>query len=104
MALALTVQEAIFLCMLLSEFFNNEIKCVKIGVDNQGTIALLKNPIIKNRSKHINIKFHFIREKFNDGFLDIVYVPSADNVADLMTKAFTKSKLDHFRKTLFGQA
>ena len=59
MALALTVQEAIFLSMLLKQFLNHEINCVRIGVDNQGTIALLKNPIIKNRSKHrYQIPFH----------------------------------------------
>ena len=71
-------------------------------MDNQGTIALLKNPIIKNRSKLIDIKFHFIREKFNDGFIDIMYVPTGDNVADVMTKAVTKGKIDRFRKILFG--
>jgi hypothetical protein len=103
MAMAVTVQEAIFLSMLLKDFLNHEIKCVKIGVDNQGAIALVKNPIIKNRSKHIDIKYHFIREKFNTGFVDVVYIPSEDNVADVMTKPFTKNKIDRFRGMLFGE-
>ena len=102
MALALTVQEAIFLSILLKNFFNREIHTVKIGCDNQGTIALVKNPIIKNRSKHIDIKFHFIQEKYNSGFIDIKYIPSEHNVADIMTKPFTKIKLHTFRDMLFG--
>ena len=55
-------------------------------------IALVKNPIIKNRSKHIDIKYHFIREKYNSGFLDVSYIPSGDNVADIMTKQCSKGE------------
>ena len=96
MALAATTQEAMFL------FMCSLTKLITINCDNQGAIALVKNCIVHNRSKHIDIKYHFIRDKFVNGFIDMVYVPSESNVADLMTKPPTKHKLEVFRTMLFG--
>ena len=102
MAFTECVQEATFLQMLLSEIIPVPIP-VPIHGDNQGAIALVKNPIISNRSKHIDIKHHFIREKFTSNFIDLCYVNTDDNVADVFTKPVTKNKLIRFRKMLFGQ-
>ena len=102
MAFTECVQEATFLQMLLSEIIPVPIP-VPIHGDNQGAIALVKNPIISNRSKHIDVKHHFIREKFTSNFIDLCYVNTDDNVADVFTKPVTKNKLIRFRKMLFGQ-
>ena len=102
MALAATTQEAMFLFMLIKDFMCSLTKPITINCDNQGAIALVKNCIVHNRSKHIDIKYHFIRDKFVNGFIDMVYVPSESNVADLMTKPPTKHKLEVFRTMLFG--
>ena len=75
---------------------------INIYGDNQGAIALVKNPIIHNRSKHIDVRFHFIREKYITKLVDVIYVPTNQNVADVMTKPFTKSKLLQFHSMLFG--
>lgn len=101
MALSLAAQEAIYLSSFLRSIMNNDTN-VKIGVDNQGAIALLKNPIVSNRSKHIDIRYHFVREQYSSGFIDVYYIPTAENVADIMTKLSTKHKLFHFKKMLFG--
>ena len=101
MAFTECVQEASFLQMLLSEIITILLP-ISIHGDNQGAIALVKNPIISNRSKHIDIKHHFIREKFNTNFINLCYVNTDDNVADIFTKPVTKHKLNHFRKMLFG--
>ena len=61
MALTVATQEAMFLIMLLQDFGLEPNKPVKIFGDNRGSIALVKNPISHNRSKHIDIKFHFMR-------------------------------------------
>ena len=103
MALAATTQEAMFLFMLIKEFMYSISEPVVIKCDNQGAIALVKNCIVHNRSKHIDIRYHFIRDKYVNGSIDMVYVPSESNVADLMTKPPTKYKLEVFRKLLFGQ-
>ena len=100
-SLAGALQEAIFLNMTLN--FIVKQSSVKIYMDNQGAIALSKNNIIHNRSKHIDIKYHFIREKVDDGFLELEYVPSESNVSDLMTKPCSKVKLSKFMKLLFGE-
>ena len=100
MALAVAVQEAIFLRRLLSDMC--ETCDVSMYSDNQGAIALTKNPIVSQRSKHIDIKYHFIREVLQQDFISLNYVVSADNVADVMTKPMSKVKLTHFKSVLLG--
>ena len=63
----MATQEAIFLKMLTREFNSEFNKAVRMFGDNQGSIALVKNPINHNRFKHIDIKFHFIREDYITG-------------------------------------
>ena len=81
-SLSMCVQEAMFLRKLISLVYDVEM-CVKIGVDNQGTIALAKNPINQQRSKHIDVRYHFLRAS---GIVFLRYVPSNENVADVLTK------------------
>ena len=102
MALAASIQETMFLFMLLRSFLKQ--RSVTVFVDNQGTIALASKYVTENRSKHIDIRYHFIREKILSGFVDLTYVPSEDNVADLMTKPCSKVKLQRFNRVLFGQS
>ena len=54
--------------------------------DNEGAIFLAKNQQVGMRTKHIDVKYHFIRDLVADNFLDIRYVRSEDNYADIMTK------------------
>ena len=60
------------------------------------------NPINHNKSKYIDIKYHFIRDAYNDKIIDVVYTPTETNIADLMTKPMTKVKLQNFQTLLFG--
>ena len=63
-------------------------------VDNQGTLALAKNPVQHQRSKHIDIRYHFIREEIQKGVIVVEYVPTEMNLADIFTKAVSKSRLE----------
>jgi hypothetical protein len=54
--------------------------------DNEGAIFLAKNQQVGMRTKHIDVKYHFIRDLVADNYLDLRYVRSEDNYADLMTK------------------
>ena len=54
--------------------------------DNEGAIFLAKNQQVGMRTKHIDVKYHFIRDLVSDGYLDLRYVRSEENYADLMTK------------------
>ena len=87
-ALAATVHEGMCLTQLLSDI--DEVKKpVVIFEDNQGAIALYKNPVNRQRLKHIDVRYHFIRTMQNTGKVLIKYCPTTDMVADLMTKAAT---------------
>ena len=97
MALANSVQEGLFLQQHLADFLCINPCPISIYVDNKGTIDLAKNPVQHQRSKHIDIKFHFIRYHIQTGRVDVVYVPSKENIADLFTKPSTSVNLKRFR-------
>lgn len=59
----------------------------KLLVDNKSTISLSKNPVFHDRSKHILIRYHFIRECVEQGRIGIDYVRTNDPLADILTKA-----------------
>ena len=103
MALTAATQESIFITNLAKEFGIDSQSPTRIFGDNQGSISLVKNPVNHEKSKHIDIKHHFIREKFVNGVIDVVYIPTDDNIADLMTKPATKMKLDRFSTLMFGR-
>ena len=60
--------------------------------DNQGALELAKNPRINSHSKHINVHYHYVQQQLEDGNFDILYVPTSDNVADLLTKNLPKPR------------
>lgn len=71
-----------------------------IYCDNQGAIALAKNPESHACSKHIDIQWHYQREKVADGSIVLKYVPTSEQIADGLTKPLTKEKFLIFRKAL----
>ena len=75
---------------------------LEIKVDNTSAINLSVNPVFHKRSKHIEIRHHFIRQLVQNNIVRFVYVDSANNVADVMTKPLRKTEFRHFRSILFG--
>lgn len=68
---------------------------VKIFCDNSSTIKLANNPVFNGRCKHIDVRFHFLRNLVSDGAVSMEYCGTGDQVADIMTKPL---KLDQFQK------
>ena len=68
---------------------------ITIFCDNTGAIAQAKEPRAHQKSKHIQRKYHILREFVGAGEIIIQKIPSADNVADPLTKAMTQKQLDH---------
>ena len=100
-ALAAVVQEGMYLTQMIKDI--GEISDpLLIFEDNQGKIAFSKNSVNHQRSKHFDIRYHFIRSAQNAGKIIIKYCPFADMAADLMTKPVTKFKLQKFRNYIFG--
>lgn len=69
-------------------------------VDNASAIKLVKNPIFHRRSKHIEVRFHFVRECYQKKLLNIEHVPSNDQVADILTKPIPRVQYERLRKLL----
>jgi hypothetical protein len=67
------------------------IDTVPIYIDNNSALKLTKNPEFHSRSKHIDIKHHFIREKVEEGLINTERVSTKDNLADVFTKALPRS-------------
>lgn len=101
-SLAATTQESLYLMQLLNSIDNKVYECTTVYEDNQGAIALSKNPVRRQRCKHIDIKYHFLREVVASGKMDIVYCQTENMVADILTKPATRIKLDKFKHILFG--
>ena len=103
MALTEAVQEAKFLKQLCVDLNVVQVSYrVVVNVDNQGAINLAKNPMYHKRSKHIQVKYHFIRDEIRSGKIELQYIPTEDNVADIFTKPVTKVKLDRFKTFISG--
>jgi Reverse transcriptase (RNA-dependent DNA polymerase). len=104
MAQTQATREAIWLRRLLQELQGTtktgELPTTVIFGDNQGAIALTKNPEHHERSKHISIQWHFTREKVEEGLVDIRYTPTSKQVADGLTKALPRGPFETFRKAL----
>lgn len=70
-------------------------KCTTVFCDNSSTIKLSKNPVMHGRSKHIDVRFHFLRDLTKAGVVELVHCGTQDQIADMMTKPL---KLDTFLK------
>lgn len=68
--------------------------------DNQGAIALAKNPQFYSRTKDVDIHVKFLREKVADETIDLQYTPTEQMVADRLIKALDKSKFEAFRAVI----
>ena len=63
---------------------------------------LAKNPVHHQRTKHIGIKYHFIRLETQEGRINLEYIPTEQKMADIFTKAASKNKLESFRTRMIG--
>ncbi|MBW0529375.1 hypothetical protein O181_069090, partial [Austropuccinia psidii MF-1] len=68
--------------------------------DNQGALALLKNPLYQHRTQQIKLRLHWCRELLNEGFLEVEYVPTGKMVADILTKSLCCQVHNKHCKTL----
>lgn len=69
-------------------------------VDNQSAIKLIKNPELHKRSKHIDVKYHFIREKLREELFDLKYVKTDQQLADIFTKSLPRNSFEKLRDLL----
>jgi hypothetical protein len=85
-------KEMVWLKNFLKEIGKEQDKSVLFS-DSQSALCLAKNPVFHSRTKHIQLKYHYIREKINDGTLSLEKILGAENPADMLTKGVTTEKL-----------
>ena len=93
-------KEALWLCQLISQIFSVSLETTTLFSDNQSAIALTKEHQYHARTKHIDVRFHFIRWIVEDGKLRLIYCPTEEMVADIFTKALVSMKVKHFASEL----
>ena len=64
--------------------------------DNNGALLLAKNPIFHERTKHISVKYHYIRDLIEKGIIDLIYINTLEQKADGLTKALERVKYKTF--------
>ena len=74
-----------------------DVRCIQeeattIMCDNQGCMSLAKNPTHHSQTKHIDMQYHFLREKLETGVIELKYCPTKHMVADVLTKALARDR------------
>jgi hypothetical protein len=100
MALTAATKEAIWLRHLLKDLGYEQEGPTTIHEDNQGTIAIAQNPCNHERTKHIDIQYHFTRERLESGEIALEYCPTNEQVADLFTKALPRDRFTDLTRRL----
>eukprot|EP00742_Colponemidia_sp_Colp-10_P019010 GILJ01022017.1.p1 GENE.GILJ01022017.1~~GILJ01022017.1.p1 ORF type:complete len:919 (-),score=103.72 GILJ01022017.1:30-2786(-) len=100
-ALSTASSEALWLRHVLSELQVCDMTMPTVlYTDSQGALAISKNPEHHSRAKHIDIKLHVIRERISSKQIEVKYVPTIDQKADILTKALPKPQFQRLRSLL----
>ena len=97
MAASQASSEALWLRKLLVNLFDQELRPMIIYCDNQSCILLSKNLVFHDRSKHIEIRYHFIRDYVQRGVVTLQYISIDEQVLDILTKSLGRGKFVFFR-------
>jgi hypothetical protein len=93
-------REAMWLQKLLYGLFGLTLEVTYIWCDNQSCMKLSKNLVFCDRLKHIEIKYHYIRDMVHRGALMLHYMTTEEKVTDVLTKPLSRTKFEHFRDNL----
>ncbi|XP_073353683.1 uncharacterized protein [Aegilops tauschii subsp. strangulata] len=99
-ALANATAEVMWIQTLLYELGIKTPQAARLWCDNIGATYLSANPVFHARTKHIEVDFHFVRERVARKLLDIKFIPTGDQLADGFTKPLTTRRLNEFKYNL----
>ena len=92
--------EAEWVRKLLSNLFDLQLDATFIYCDNQSCVNLLEKPVFHDNSKHIEIKYHYIRDMVLRGVVKLQYVATDEKIADVWTKPLARVKFEYFKEKL----
>ena len=99
-AVANGVAEASWLRQLLAELHSPLAKSTLVYCDNVSAVYLSTNPVQHQRTKHVKIDLHFVRDRVAIGDVRALYVPTTSQFADIFTKGLPSSTFSEFRSSL----
>jgi hypothetical protein len=97
---AIAACQGVWLNRLLADLLGTEQKSFKLLIDNRSAQELGKNPVYHKRSKHIDTRYHYIRECVSSGVLDIEHVSSDDQLADILKKPLGRIRFTELRRQI----
>lgn len=92
--------QAVWLARLLGELLNREPDRVLLKVDNQSAIALCKNPVFHERSKHIDIRYHYVRSCVEEEQISMEHVRTGAQLADILTKPLPRVRFQEMKEKI----
>jgi hypothetical protein len=99
-AMALATTDLVWLRMLFKDLGIPLFSTPRLWCDNIGALALASNPVYHARTKHIEVNYHFIREKVLNGDISIKYISTHDQLADIFTKGLSSARFLFLRDKL----
>ncbi|MCO5574594.1 hypothetical protein L7F22_028382 [Adiantum nelumboides] len=92
--------ECVWLIRLMADLGVGQDTANTIYTDSQSALAVARNPVFHFHTKHIEVHYHYVKERLSAGEISLAYVPTQDNLVGLFTKALSREKLEAFCKDL----
>lgn len=99
-ALHETAKEAVYLKKILKDFGIDTKTAVKIFCDSQSALSMLHGEKFSRSTKHMAVRFHYLKDLIEREIIAVSYVPTSDNISDLLTKPLPRQTIEKFRKEL----
>ena len=99
-ASSLGAREAVWLRKLLSDLFKGHLKPTVIYCDNQSCIKLSVNPVLHDKSKYIEIPYHYVRNMVERNVIQLEYFNTSDHKTNILTKPLSRVKVEHLQNKL----
>uniref|UniRef100_A0A2N9EE05 Reverse transcriptase Ty1/copia-type domain-containing protein n=1 Tax=Fagus sylvatica TaxID=28930 RepID=A0A2N9EE05_FAGSY len=93
-AVAHGICEVMWIKRMLEELKASDSLPMKLYCDNKAAISIAHNPVLHDRTKHVEVDKHFIKEKLESGLICMPYIPTAEQIADVFTKGLHKKQFD----------
>ena len=100
MAAAEVIKEVLWMKYILNELMYEVSLPINIFIDNQSTIKIIQNDVEHDRTKHIDIKYYFMKEKLNEGIILPQWIETENQLADIFTKSLSCSLFTKLRDEL----
>eukprot|EP00253_Pinus_taeda_P005234 PITA_05234 len=92
--------EAVRLRRMLADMHASQTGPTSLFCDNYGVLKLAKNPVFHERTKHVETHCHYIRQLVEDGSVQLRYIPTSEQLADIFTKLLGPAKFEQFRGSI----